>query len=423
MKKSIILMLALASLLLLLSAGTALAGETQVHPLMAGQHTQVGTVTISDDGSQLTATFAITEDGWYLTTTHLYVGDEAPKKSAPGQFPYKHEGIHATTDTFVVPIVPVTTYYVAAHADVLNENNIIACECSTFPETGSITWGAIPGVSSFMDIGVSSSTLNGVLPGWCIDASHYLEYSAAYFVSTLLDPLPDELIIGPDPHVDHPENLDLVNWVINHREGYDSLKVQNVIWYLLDDQKPGLGYDEGVLYYAALTNGQGFVPDCSAGDICTFIAAPVIETEGQVLLLEVGCEPTYQSETAWAQGDIFWRTGWGSYFTYATAHPLEGEWLLSVNDGSYEHDMFITDVSSSGAITGYGGYPTGEGPSYPYPYNWTLVGQITGSTVTMTLSYQNSYTATITGSIASDWNSMSGGAGTGGVDNWSATRP
>ena len=105
MRKSITLILALASLLVVLFAGTALAGTTVVEPLMAGQNTQVGTVTISDDGTSLTVEYDITEDGWFLSTTHVYVGLKAPAKSAPGQFPYKHEGVYDTTDTFVVPIV------------------------------------------------------------------------------------------------------------------------------------------------------------------------------------------------------------------------------------------------------------------------------------------------------------------------------
>ena len=83
--------------------------------------------------------------------------------------------------------------------------------------------------------------------------------------------------------------------------------------------------------------------------------------------------------------------------------------------------MFLTETTS-GILTGTGGYPAGSGPVYSYPYNWTLVGQQTGNAVTMTISYQNGYTATISGTVDSLWNNMNGGAGTGGVSNWTATR-
>jgi fibro-slime domain-containing protein len=101
---------------------------------------------------------------------------------------------------------------------------------------------------------------------------------------------------------------------------------------------------------------------------------------------------------------------------------LRGTWYLEVNNSTYDHDMFIVSVTPTGELTGYGGYPAGSGPTYPFPYNWTLVGQVTGFDVEMTLSYQDTYTATITGTIAPTWDFMSGGAGTGGVTNWTATK-
>lgn len=101
---------------------------------------------------------------------------------------------------------------------------------------------------------------------------------------------------------------------------------------------------------------------------------------------------------------------------------LTGEWSLSVNNGAYLHDMVIDTQTPGGALTGHGGYPAGSGPIYPWPYNWTLTGQLTGTSISLTLVYQNGYSATISGTIDSSWDSISGGAGTGGVTSWSATR-
>ncbi len=108
-----------------------------------------------------------------------------------------------------------------------------------------------------------------------------------------------------------------------------------------------------------------------------------------------------------------------------TYHPsLTGTWLLSVNNGAYKHDMFITIQDSNGDLTGTGGYKSLIVDPLPYEITWVLENSsIIGNTVDLTLNYNSSsYTAHITGTIAPDWNSMSGGAGTGGVANWSATR-
>lgn len=98
--------------------------------------------------------------------------------------------------------------------------------------------------------------------------------------------------------------------------------------------------------------------------------------------------------------------------------PLSGTWLLSINGGAYMHDMFIVTQDTDGSLHGTGGYPAGN----TYSINWTLTGQLTGNGISMILDYGNGYTAVITGTVNSNWDSMSGGAGTGGVTGWSATR-
>ena len=104
------------------------------------------------------------------------------------------------------------------------------------------------------------------------------------------------------------------------------------------------------------------------------------------------------------------------------APSLTDQWMLSVNGGAFMHDMFILTQDENGNITGKGGYPAGTGPDYSWPYNWEVTGKITGNAITMTIEYENGYTAKMDGTIALDWNSMGGGAGTGGVTSWTATR-
>ena len=84
----------------------------------------VGDLTVAADG---TITFQIDEANtdWRLEETHLYVGDEAPAKSAPGQFPYKHEELGGTTlDVYNIDLAAADLdgdgiVYVAAHAGLI----------------------------------------------------------------------------------------------------------------------------------------------------------------------------------------------------------------------------------------------------------------------------------------------------------------
>lgn len=81
--------------------------------LIAGQNwdSPAGVVTVYDDGEYLYVNF-VTTDGWSLGETHLYVGTESPKKSAPGKFPYKGQ------TEYIIPLSDFDseTLYIAAHA-------------------------------------------------------------------------------------------------------------------------------------------------------------------------------------------------------------------------------------------------------------------------------------------------------------------
>ena len=305
--------------------------------LYAGQNTKIGTVTVSDDGTDMYVTYNITEPNWYLSQTHLYVGTSAPTKSAPGRFPYTHSGLHATSDTFKIPFDAESQYFIAAHADVLNENIVIG---GTFPSLEEVnamlpSTGVMTG--TYDDVGKcffalsfsEAGILNGSRPGWCIDRTHYIyvgvgiNYSVRFYSS--LGTIPSFLTTGTDPNIDRPEHLDLVNWVINHNDGFTGEEIQRVIWKILDSyyQDPPLTAHEQELYDAAFANGDGFIPAFSRGEMLGVIVVPVdplgpLFATHQVILTvyKPPCTPTYKGETAWARGGIPFRTGWGSSFTY-----------------------------------------------------------------------------------------------------------
>jgi opacity protein-like surface antigen len=84
----------------------------------------VGDLTVDADGI---ITFQIDEAStdWRLDETHLYVGDLAPAKSAPGQFTFKHEDLGGVAqdvynaDFAAYDVDGDGIVYVAAHAGLI----------------------------------------------------------------------------------------------------------------------------------------------------------------------------------------------------------------------------------------------------------------------------------------------------------------
>ncbi|GAJ12277.1 unnamed protein product, partial [marine sediment metagenome] len=74
--------------------------------LIGGQMYSTGMVTISDDGTNLYVEYNTSSTGWKLSETHVYAGTSAPKKLAPGSFPYKHDPISPPneTDSYTIPL-------------------------------------------------------------------------------------------------------------------------------------------------------------------------------------------------------------------------------------------------------------------------------------------------------------------------------
>jgi hypothetical protein len=80
-----------------------------VVPLIAGQHINAGTVTVTNDDEFIYVTYNA-ENGYVMTQTHLYVGNcEAipvtnTGNPSPGQFPYKTNHDYAASFTYQIPI-------------------------------------------------------------------------------------------------------------------------------------------------------------------------------------------------------------------------------------------------------------------------------------------------------------------------------
>ncbi|MBK8610035.1 MAG: hypothetical protein IPL84_08805 [Chitinophagaceae bacterium] len=99
--------------------------------LVAGQSINAGTVSVTNDDEYIYVTYN-TANGWFLTETHLYVGDCAaipvnnPGNPIPGHFPYSGTHANLTSYTYQVPIsqiAPGSCGCIAAHAVVKQYNS------------------------------------------------------------------------------------------------------------------------------------------------------------------------------------------------------------------------------------------------------------------------------------------------------------
>lgn len=102
--------------------GIADTCKSRTFPLIAGQHTNVGTVVVSNDAGFLYVTYN-TSGEWELDEVHLYILESAPTgRLSPGQTPYKKDGLADGTHTytFAIPLCEYlecgTTIWLQAHA-------------------------------------------------------------------------------------------------------------------------------------------------------------------------------------------------------------------------------------------------------------------------------------------------------------------
>jgi hypothetical protein len=304
----------------------------------------VGKVYISNNGTEITVRYEITEAPWVITETHLHAaatvdGIPQTKKGNPviGQFEYgeEFEFPYVTEWTEIVPIPAgaVDTVYIAAHAAVEILGGLEGLEAA-LPDAVTIVVqnpGSAYPPPSYFDVTVSGGTvLDGTYNSYCIDTDHTITPGALYTASVFssYETLPSGL-------VEFPENLDLVNWIINQdyvgrpaacggNFTYGDLQV--AIWALVDGgfSSSGLGpwlqcRVDQILAEAELY-GDGFVPVC--GNSVAVILVPTNGSQivfAQVIFADVDVPCEAVEETAWAdtEGVEFADDrNWAIYYPY-----------------------------------------------------------------------------------------------------------
>ncbi len=151
---------------------------------------------------------------------------------------------------------------------------------AALPDT--VTMNIQEGSNSLFDITISNDgSLNGTHEGWCADPNHGIQFGKDYVANVFssYESLPAGL-------VDHPENFDLVNWIINQYfvgksaggglGNYTVGDVQQAIWELLSDNvSVSISYDRGRVdqIKALAATHEGFKPTC--GDLVAVILQPL----------------------------------------------------------------------------------------------------------------------------------------------------
>ena len=114
-------------LAIVLLFSVAQASDYEIHSLMAGQHINVGDVSVWNDADHLYVKYE-TRDGWYLIESHVHFATsvdgipQAEGNPIPGNFDYKMEHdpkvLEYTYEMDLNGLEP-GTIYIATHADVL----------------------------------------------------------------------------------------------------------------------------------------------------------------------------------------------------------------------------------------------------------------------------------------------------------------
>ncbi|MCU0799171.1 MAG: hypothetical protein MUC62_05810 [Candidatus Thermoplasmatota archaeon] len=334
-----------------ISMSMAATYNSKTVDLIAGKTMDAGEVIVTNDGSNIYVKFTAGED-WYITETHVHVADDVSKLPSagktknlvPGQFDYKGEHDYLTEYTYKIPLGSWgngKTLYVAAHAVVghlydCGDDDCDGCVVNleafevSLPDTATIKlvypYSGAP--SYFPKITVTDGDgLDGDHEGWCVDIGRTINQNTQYNakVYNSYETLPSGL-------VDYPENLDMVNWLLNQDfvgktspGGYGTYTygdVQRAIWTLIDISQStasiGTYSAERVSELVDLAEDEdGFEPGCC--EKIGVIFAPV-DSDGkvtnQVVLVMVDV-PCYGEETAWGKGTRYNNKGnWAMYFDY-----------------------------------------------------------------------------------------------------------
>lgn len=274
----------------------------QSFDLLAGQTTDAGDVTVSNDDNYIYVTFNTT-GGWVLNETHVYVGEPSgiPTNSAGnpqiGTFPYNDTHDGETTFTVVVPIDPnLECYAVAAHASVslIDENgNVIQSETA---------WGNGPQVNN----GGSWATYSDYCLLECTECEFetvsYEFYGGQHILIGSLDVTNDQDSLYVTFNFTGDWYMGQTHLYVGEASGIPTNGAGNPI----PGQFPYSTTHNPAVQSYTYTIALDDLPDCYA--IAAHAESMLVDENGDVI----------QTETGWSNGVNFSGNNWGWYSEYCT---------------------------------------------------------------------------------------------------------
>ena len=134
-----------------------------------------------------------------------------------------------------------------------------------------VTLNAVNGTTTYFDITLSGvpagefDVTNGVYPGWCADFGIAMPRNTNLVV-TLYDSY------GSLPARAQDADWDKVNWILNHKDGYAMMDIQQAFWNLLNEKDISGFPNAQTLVASAVAVGEfTYEP----GDIVAIVAVPV----------------------------------------------------------------------------------------------------------------------------------------------------
>jgi len=308
---------------------------------------------VDEDANELLVKYIIDKEGWSLTEAHLWVGTDIhdiPRNAAPGRFPYKAEVGFVQEYEFTVNlddlgINPGEEVFVAAHGVVAD--GVDGLQGLNLPETVNFGVEFFTRLNppddpeSYFRTTIFEGPLEGIYEGWCVDSKELIETRDKELTGTIYSSYDENLPVlfeFQEEDSELPNNLPLVNWILNYdfvgKESpnghgpYTLGDVTKAIWILLEEEPNpnplgGVGPfdDNRIAEIVAKANaeGQGFVPQCGQ------YVAIIIVVEGQqttIFKYPVPCGGG--TETVWAFGD----------FAFSEQTPIIARkwgWIFNIN--------------------------------------------------------------------------------------------
>lgn len=345
----------LAVAALSLSMGLKAQNFSYTTPLVAARSNEIGEVLVERDGDSLDVTYTVTNSNWSMSATYMHAASTAAGiptslTGVPDIQSFDHKRKHDDVSVYKYDNIDVSGMpyvYVATNANVTQaakcvvDTAIINASIPTDPVFMVLSLVAQP---SYFEMFVYDLNGNAIYQdyffGNCVDLDHPIFEGTRYYPYTVSSYSADTALLNC--MVDKPENLDLVNYIINQdfasSIGAGGTEIQAAIWTLIDDDIPvsgqvGIVFDQTKVDYIvaeARAKGEFYLPECD-GYVAVLLdqgcvdalnnnTTPNVTTQQSIFWLPMSSFPNAyeysygECANAWGKGKRFNYTGWGMYF-------------------------------------------------------------------------------------------------------------